>query len=40
MESKTERIEIPLPALDFEPAPDGDERLRGIAILRELLSAP
>ena len=35
-----EQIEIPVILLPFEPAPDGDERLRGIALLRDLMSVP
>jgi len=31
-----ERIEIPLPALNWDICPDGDERLQGIARLRAL----
>ena len=30
------RIEIPLPALDWIDCPPGDERMRGIALLRDL----
>ena len=35
-----ERIEIPLPALTFESAPDGDDYMHGIAHLRDLMSVP
>ena len=35
-ETSRERIEIPLPALDWDICPDGDERLMGIAKLRAL----
>jgi uncharacterized protein YciW len=35
-----ERIEIPLPALDWINCPPGDERMRGIAFLRALGDGP
>ncbi len=38
-EQSEEQTEIPVILLPFEPAPDGDERLRGIALLRDLMSA-
>jgi hypothetical protein len=31
-----ERIEIPIPTMDWKVCPDGDERLQGIARLRAL----
>jgi hypothetical protein len=34
-----ERIEIILPAIDFVPCPDGDERFQGIAKLHALMDA-
>lgn len=36
LETFHERIDMPLPDLKFEPCPEGDEKLRGIALLREL----
>jgi hypothetical protein len=33
-----ERIAIPLPSLDWIECPEGDSRLRGVALLRELNS--
>ena len=30
-------IEVPIPPLDFDACPEGDERMRGIALLREKL---
>jgi hypothetical protein len=35
-----ERIEILLPAVEFVPCPDGDERFQGIAKLHALMDAP
>ena len=35
-----ERTEIELPSLDFTACPEGDERLRGIALLRGIANAP
>jgi hypothetical protein len=35
-ETAQEQIDIPLPALVFEPCQDGDERLQGIARLRAI----
>jgi hypothetical protein len=35
-----ERIEISLPAIEFIPCPDGDERFQGIAKLHALMDAP
>jgi hypothetical protein len=34
-----ERIEIPLPLLEFTPCPDADSRSSGIAKLRALMDA-
>jgi hypothetical protein len=34
-----ERIEIILPAVDFVPCPEGDERFQGIAKLHALMDA-
>jgi hypothetical protein len=39
-ETPPERIEILLPALDWNVCPDGDERLQGIAKLRALGMVP
>jgi hypothetical protein len=35
-----ERIDIPLPALDWIDCPPGDERMRGIALMRDLRDGP
>jgi hypothetical protein len=35
-----ERIEIPIPDMLFEAAPEGDERFQGIAKLHALMDAP
>jgi hypothetical protein len=32
-----EQIDIPIPSLNFEACPEGDEKLRGIAFLRALM---
>lgn len=35
-----ERIDIPMPGLEWTVCPDGDERLRAIAFLRALSNGP
>jgi hypothetical protein len=36
----TERIEIPVPAIEFEICPEGGERMLGIAKLRAMSDGP
>ena len=37
---RAEQIEIPIPSLDFNVCPDGDERMQGIAKLRAMSDGP